>query len=489
MIKIKKAYLAEAKQDSSEQEQVTDTPNEAVTIDPDASVSEIATDIQDNAEAMSNGTATVSAQDAVKTATEIKQTAQEINAGAVAGAGVTPTKTWQGRNLNILDEMQNKLTDVLDEALRANKKTQRTGGTDYQNVLISGLPGSSKTASVYNWAAMRGINIHYLDSKNKDLHAYINGFTVRNAANPNLVSQAVSKNLAPLDRPNSVLLLDEYNRQTNSQVRASLLTLINEHEIEGQDENGEPSKHYFKNLLFTIAIINPAHSKDLGAAELNDAERSRFILNITWDSTPEEALRYFRSAIRQEFKRINTAIQSTNSNDEDNLNDAIAALHIIDLAENILTDSSFYFDGREDDTLYALASQQRNPLNQRTLTEVLDGSDGDIERLFSRIKLANFLDETSQMLLDIVDAYAQPSLSTLAKQYASIIPPAVKQLLANQIAKEDANKQASADTEADSSEENLTDIDSGLFMQGADTTLGQADPSAFNSLLAKITGI
>lgn len=46
--------------------------------------------------------------------------------------------------------MQNALTDLLDEALRANRKVQRIGETAYENVLISGLPGSSKTASVYN---------------------------------------------------------------------------------------------------------------------------------------------------------------------------------------------------------------------------------------------------------------------------------------------------------------------------------------------------
>lgn len=330
---------------------------------------------------------------------------------------------------------------------------------------------------------MRGINIHYLDAKNKDLHAYINGFTVRNAANPNLVSQAVSKNLAPLDRPNSVLLLDEYNRQTNSQVRASLLTLINEHEIEGQDENGEPSKHYFKNLLFTIAIINPAHPKDPGAAELNDAERSRFILNMPWDSTPEEALRYFRSAMRNELKRVGTAVQSTGNDNNDNLDDAIAALHIIDLAENILTNPAFHFDGRENETLYELATQQRDPLNQRTLTGVLAGSNGDIKRLDFYIKHANFLDSTTQMLCDIIDDYVQPSLSTLVKQYASIIPPAVKQLLEDQIAKENADKLAAADVEAEAPEDDLTDMDAGLFMQGADTTLGQVDPTGeFDSL-------
>ena len=114
--------------------------------------------------------------------------------------------------------------------------------------------------------------------KNNDLDAFINGYTIHREATGEdgdefgKVGQAYSANLDSLDRPNSIVFLDEYTRQKDDQIRGSVLTLINEHYIAGKDDG----KRYFPNFLFTIAVENPKSAGDNGVAHTNQAERTRF---------------------------------------------------------------------------------------------------------------------------------------------------------------------------------------------------------------------
>lgn len=114
--------------------------------------------------------------------------------------------------------------------------------------------------------------------KNNDLDAFINGYTIHRDAKDGdddefgKVGQAYSSNLDSLDKPNSILFLDEYTRQKDDQIRGSVLTLINEHYIAGKDHG----KRYFPNFLFTIAVENPKSAGDSGVAHTNQAERTRF---------------------------------------------------------------------------------------------------------------------------------------------------------------------------------------------------------------------
>src|SRR5574344_2981833 len=74
-----------------------------------------------------------------------------------------------------------------------------------------------------------------------------------------------------LERPNSVLFLDEYNTAPDD-VRAIFYSLVNEHRV--PDSESPTGQHVFKNMIFAIAAINPA-TKAYGDAvhELNDAEK------------------------------------------------------------------------------------------------------------------------------------------------------------------------------------------------------------------------
>lgn len=146
--------------------------------------------------------------------------------------------------------------------------------------------------------------------KNNDLDAFINGYTIHRDAKDGdddefgKVGQAYSSNLDSLDKPNSILFLDEYTRQKDDQIRGSVLTLINEHYIAGKDHG----KRYFPNFLFTIAVENPKSAGDSGVAHTNQAERTRFdttldhvdsdvpttldYLNKNWMKKIKEELKY-----------------------------------------------------------------------------------------------------------------------------------------------------------------------------------------------------
>ena len=106
---------------------------------PTDSVDEIADEVQDQVVAISSGDEVINDANAQKVATEIKQVADEIDAGAAMLVSV--------------DEplgVKNAITDTLDAALSASRKNKRRGLKSGNNVLIVGLPGSGKTATVYD---------------------------------------------------------------------------------------------------------------------------------------------------------------------------------------------------------------------------------------------------------------------------------------------------------------------------------------------------
>ena len=362
---------------------------------PTDSVDEIADEVQDQVVAISSGDEVINDANAQKVAAEIKQVADEIDAGAAM--------------LVSADEplgVKNAITDTLDAALSASRKNKRRGLKSGNNVLIVGLPGSGKTATVYDWAASHGdVNLVYINAKNNDLEAYINGYTVRDSENPNKVRQAYSDNLADLEKPNSILFLDEYNRQTKPNIRASLYTLINEHKISGEGQN---KTHEFKNLLFTIACINPAVPTDKGAAPLNDAELSRFkdILD-KYDSDSATTIDYLS-------KQYDKLIRRLDPEDEYYKEDLEDYLRIQDLGIFIASHEDFIYDSRED--LEDLATEQKKMFNQRAFTEGLVGSSGDVNVFRAWVmNNAGFLAKTTDMLLGILDEYVKPTLEQLCE--------------------------------------------------------------------------
>ena len=320
--------------------------------------------------------------------------------------------------------------------------------------MICGLPGSGKTASVYDWALRakdskgNPVHITYLNMKNNDLDAFINGYTVQSKEDPDYVTQAYSRNLDGLDQENSILFLDEYNRQTEDQIRASVLTLINEHYIVGKGNGG---KRYFPNFLFTIAVMNPAIRTDRGAAHLNDAEKSRFLYYFdNVDSDPETTIEY----LEKQYKKLIDKELAKAEPDYDEIEEDLRILH---LGKWICNDATFEYDDKNK--LSDLANTGKKMLNQRSLTAGLLSSGGDPDDFKEWLVGiqgkggANFLDKqtvgtdsTTEMLLAILEDYTKPSRDDLFDRFG-ITKPKEDKIEDNVVDSDLAKNTANADSD------------------------------------------
>ena len=352
-----------------------------------ASVAEIADAVKDAAEEASEGEETYSDAKAEKVAQQIKTWAEGFDTAAWAPLDV-----------------QSALTDALDDCLAASFESKELGTHDGTDLLISGLPGSGKTGITKQWAKDRGVNLFYLNAKNDDLGAILNGFPVdtteetEDGRTVHTVARSFSKSLDDLDKDRSVLFLDEFNRAP-SNLRAVLLSLINEHVVDG---NGPDGYRHFDHLLFTVACINPSVPTDRGAMELNDAEMSRFVDTMDWDSTPEEAVKYINWYIPE--KVIKNIPQGDNYNAL-----YIRAMKRLNLANALLADYRFNFDTRDD--LTALNFEQKKMLNQRSITDAIMKHGHDKNKFLTWVdRMSKFLDKNIEMIHEILDPWVEPEV-------------------------------------------------------------------------------
>lgn len=163
---------------------------------------------------------------------------------------------------------------ALFNALEVANECKELGDGDYVNVLCEGRAGFGKTARIKQWANENNINLFSLDAKTLD-PTDLSGIPAANADRTQVVRLATTE-LDALDRPNSVLFLDELNR-ADPTVRGILLNLIKDHEI--IDPRTGSHIREFKNLLFTVAAVNPSDNRKGGSYHvipLDPAELSRF---------------------------------------------------------------------------------------------------------------------------------------------------------------------------------------------------------------------
>ena len=387
----------------------TDIENEEdLVVDDLASVAtdELADKIQTAKETGTDGAETYSDAKANKIATELKTAAKGFDSAAWAPLDVP-----------------NELTDKLDDCLSNSMVGKHMGTHDGTDLLVDGLPGSGKTGIVRAWAKDRGVNLFYLNAKDDDLGANINGFPVaevrkgKNGEEVHVVTRAFSDALDALDRPNSVLFLDEFNRAA-PKLRAVLLTLINEHAVVGKndddEEDGGDGYKHFKNLLFTVACINPSVPTDPGAMDLNDAEMSRFVDTVDWDSTPDKAISYIAFY-------VNKLIKQLDPQDENYKFLYTRYKKIFNLATALLTDPRFNFDSREDlvDLFNGNAfnnlpgvTVRAKMLNQRSLTDALMSHGYSKDKFLAWVdKYSRFLDKDKKMIHDILDSWIEPDVT------------------------------------------------------------------------------
>lgn len=427
-IAAEKAKIAGSNIDEKLTEDSDSTDNAAIekatSINPQSSSAEEIADAVKNGVNAATGEETVSPEAANQLGASIKSDAEKINADSLAFLG----KFGGGKDLKI----ENDLTKTLDKALRVARFNVKHGRKSGANVLVVGMPGSSKTASVYNWAANNNINVFYLDAKNNDLKAVINGFMVTKTDASGKITgttQGYSNALDGLDEPNTVLFLDELNRQADTSLRGSLLTLINEKYVPCAKTPENPTgRHYFTStLLFTVACINPAASNDIGATELSPVERDRFAFKQSFDSTVESAKSFFNTYLGTTINNQLKYLKDTSITKEER-EDALETLFVADrekrLANTILDDSLFSFTNRSEiDDLYHKSVSKTNPITnqeytkvvdysyvtQRSLSDMIDASMGEVDMFLDMVD-ANYNDddftkENKEMFHEILDDY------------------------------------------------------------------------------------
>lgn len=350
-----------------------------------ASVQDIAVAVKDAAEEASDGEETFSDANAEKVAQEIKTYAKGFDAAAWAPVDV-----------------KNDLTEALDDCLANALLYNEEGNSDGVDLLVTGLPGSGKTGITKAWANARGVKLFYLNAKNDDLGAILNGFPVdeveeNDGKRAHGVVRSYSKTLDMLDRDRSVLFLDEFNRAPEK-LRAVLFSLINEHVVDGPGEDGY---RHFDKLLFTVACINPSVPTDPGAMDLNDAEKSRFVNKIDWDSEPGRAADYI-------IYHINKLKNAVKQDDPNYAYKYTRYAKTIALAKTLLNDITFEFDSRED--LTDLFNENATILSQRSITDGIMAHGYSKEKFLRWVdKSSGFLEKDKEMIHKILDSYIEPT--------------------------------------------------------------------------------
>lgn len=289
-----------------------------------------------------------------------------------------------------------KFTQKLDKCLanaRYSKYHRESYGSD---LLVTGLPGAAKTAIFKAWAKERGVNYMYINAKDEDLSAMINGFSVHDQ-DTHTVIQAGSKKLLPLRDTPTVIFLDEFNRAPH-QLRAQLLTLINEHEIAGDGPNGVVELY---GILFTVACINPDVATDPGAMPLNQAERSRFFLKYKLNSNVPDALNYFKAYFTK-------AIAALDPKDPEYKFAYTKKQRAYNIAIALLTDPRFEFDGEEDQA--ELDLEGNTMLNQRLLTDGLGNCESKADFL-EWVDDSEMSTKRQDMIHAILDSWTEPPVT------------------------------------------------------------------------------
>lgn len=223
-----------------------------------------------------------------------------------------------------------------------------------------GDAGSGKSSIVRQWAKENNINLVYKDIKTIT-PTDLGGLKMRDLDDPDYAKRVGSKEfIQALSKPNSVLFLDEYNR-AKTEVRGTLLTLVNEHVV--WDPKSEGEEAFLPNFLFTIMAINPATGAYPGARDLDPAERSR-ARRVNIQMIPEEHLNYLRKVYTKEMEEA-----------EDDPEEKLAVQGRLTIAEKILTDKTFYYD-TPDEVLELYDDPSWVPLNYRSFKKLLDETDG-----------------------------------------------------------------------------------------------------------------
>lgn len=266
------------------------------------------------------------------------------------------------------EEGYTELEQELDRALARNmgklRRAQKRGKQpdEFVNVLVTGPAGIGKTAIVKQWARKRGVRIVQQDAKSMDV-SDIGGAVAPDRETGKRAIKLGTTQFDQLDEIRdgqyAVLFLDELNR-ADPQVRGSLLTLINNHEI--PDPEDPSGMRFLRGFLFTVAAVNPSGEGIYNTADPFDpAELSRFLM-VDMKPSASAVLRHLIDDYQEDIKY------------EDDENEIAELEGRMAIAKKLLTSRDFEFDSPE--TEQKAYENQVGILNPRSLKIALDASDG-----------------------------------------------------------------------------------------------------------------
>lgn len=186
-------------------------------------------------------------------------------------------------------DIEKALNRSLERALEAQKTMLKHGHVpdNYPNLIFVGEAGTGKTARVKAWAKKHNVNLFLKQTATLD-ETDLGGIPAVDFKD-GVVKKFTTTELDQLQRENSVLFLDEFNR-ANAQVRGTLLTFIQDHVL--ADQRQKDGMKYFPSFLFTVICVNPA-TASYNTELLDKAERGRG-RKIYVKSDPAVWLKYFR---------------------------------------------------------------------------------------------------------------------------------------------------------------------------------------------------
>ena len=303
-------------------------------------------------------------QAAEKFGNEVKKDAATIDAGEVIDGGAP----------------LGEIGVELDKALKRAKIAQKLGDHSGINVLFVGRGGTGKTYNIKEWARSRGVNLVEKDAKTldpTDLGGTIGRRYTDDEDNraTNTVTKLSNQEFNSLDKPNSVLFLDELNR-ARPDVIGSLLELIQNHVVNDQEAQG--GKRTLSGYLFTIAAINPAEA-GYDVLPLDTAMKGRLKM-VSIQPTNQQCFEHIEYKFSKKIDKLKK-LQASGENDPEIQQEITSYIGRIAIAQKLLSDSRFEFD---DGTEEAKAFDEGYPvLNPRSLAHALEASDGTKESFLS----------------------------------------------------------------------------------------------------------
>lgn len=230
--------------------------------------------------------------------------------------------------------------------------------------LTDNLTLTHNTSRIKAWAKRHGINLYGVQASTME-EVDLNGPVVmdQDEKGRKFAVRLASVEFDKLERPNSVLFLDEFNRARGG-VRGTLLTLINDHMIPDAREDG--GMRLLKNMLFTVAAINPDETSD-DVEPLGQAEHDRF-RHIRIISDKKHWLKY----IQDRLQHLIDAEEAAGDHEAAFQDERRKAL-----ITKLVSDKRFAFD-ETPDIQKAKDNEAWNKisLNNRNLTKLLDNCDG-----------------------------------------------------------------------------------------------------------------